>query len=148
MRPGRDDERTIQWRLFAILVVSVPCFVFMLLCGGFLPVGVMVLALLRALWLGNLFLATLLLPHIALYALLLHWVARRVARYAARTGRGSAILLVASVLAVIPLLVPLYWFDCMDGRHQTTCSGVRMYVGWLQSGLAGWVDDSCGDLGW
>jgi hypothetical protein len=150
---SEDHERITRRCLFGIMAFSVPCFVFMLLCGGFLPLGVMVLSLLRALGFLDLFRATLLLPHLALYTFLLHRVARGAARHAVRTQHGSAILLVvAAALAAIPMLVPVYWFDCMDGRSATTCSGAQMYVGWFRAlplgRLTAWVDGSCGDLGW
>ena len=143
--------------LFATLLLTAPCYLFLIFCGGFLPVGAMVVFASRlamsGLALAAIAFAIPLLVEIGVYAYLLHLATRAIVQRLPadpEANRLAIALLIVGCLATTAL--PLNHFDCMDGHGPTRCSALLMYFGWMRTPQ---VPEStlysgarCGDFGW
>jgi hypothetical protein len=133
--------------LFATMLVTVPFPCLFLLCYGVLPVSGLGLTVL---WFGTTALRDpvaliFVVPaffYIVLYGACLHWLAgflsRRLVLHPALAGRYPRQLLIAALL--ILAILPVYSFDCMDGRSLQWCNWYDLHV---RSGGQGNV---CGDF--
>lgn len=131
--------------LFATMLVTVPFPCLFLLCYGVLPVSGLGLTVL---WFGTtadpvaLIFVVPALFYIVLYGAFLRWLAgfvsRRVVLHPALAGRYPRQLLIAALL--ILAILPVYSFDCMDGRSLQWCNWYDLH---FRSGGQG---DVCGDF--
>jgi hypothetical protein len=141
--------------ILAGFILAFPCLVFLLFCGGFLPVGAMaVLAgrLVASRDPGSIVLLAPLVLEAGIYVFLLNMLARVVARYVDRDRRRAGTMVVTFWLGcLVWSALPVNTFDCMDGHPAQRCSTLRMYFGWMRSrpeGTSLYVDARCGDFGW
>ena len=124
--------------VWALLIVTVPCPVTLLLCMGLLSpaalAGLIVSTIIQEPKMG-LIVAAIYAAQLALWTWGLLWLARRlVARSSPRT-----ITLIAAGLVVVSL-TPIYFYDCMDGHGLKRCSIPGMVNGLVTDG------NQCGDL--
>jgi len=141
--------------ILAGFIVAFPCFVFMVFCAGFLPVGAMAVLAGGMVDSGDPAVLILLVPLIleaGIYVFLLNKLALFVARYVHRDRRrGGPILIALLAGCLVWAALPVNAFDCMDGHGVTRCSALRMYFGWMRSRPPGtrlYTDARCGDFGW
>ena len=127
--------------LFVTFLVTLPCFVFLLFCSGFLPVaGMAVLAarFVATLQPGVLLLLIPLMVEGVAYVVALHLIARAVVRRLPSDPRRARVAIgwiVAGCL--LSTALPIQAFDCMDGHSVTRCSALQMYFGWLRARAPG-----------
>ena len=133
--------------LFVAMLVTVPCPSVFLFCNGLLPVSGLSLGLVS-------FAAVALRDSIALvfaivamlygivYGAGLYWLAGFLSRHLfvsrVRNGWRARGLVMAALL--IPVILPLYSFDCMDGASSRWCNWYELHAGWF--GAA----EACGDF--
>jgi hypothetical protein len=130
--------------LWALLAVTAPCPVTLLLCNGLLPpmalagwIGVGMASFIRNPFAEEGFVVAILAVEGAVMLWLLRWIARRVVERASpRAVRWT----VAGLILIS--LTPIYFLDCMDGHQLTPCSVPMMIRAGLLEGR------QCGDLGW
>jgi hypothetical protein len=141
--------------ILAGLIVACPCFVFLLFCNGFLPVGAMAILagkLVASRDPGVLVLLGPLVLEGGIYVFVLNKLAHVVTGYLHRARwRTGAVLMMLSAGFLVSTMLPVNAFDCMDGHSLKRCSALRMYFGWMESraaGTSGFVDPGCGDFGW
>lgn len=141
--------------ILAGFIVAVPCFVFLLFCSGFLPIGAMAVLAGRLMATrdpGALVLLVPLVLEAGVYVFALNKLAHVVTRYVHRDRRRArAVLLTLLVGCLAWTVLPVNTFDCMDGHGVKRCSALRMYFGWMRARAAGtsrYVDAQCGDFGW
>ena len=126
-----------MWALFAL---AFPCPVSLLLCNGLLPpvvlVGVIANTLVHEPRMGWVVVAPLVLEGAA-PLWLLRWLATRL------VGRLSPrVRVMAMACVILTGLLPIYFFDCMDGHPTTRCSVPDVVRAVFTEGR------QCGDLGW
>lgn len=149
----------VKWVILVTMLLTIPCFVFLLLCAGFLPVGVMgLLAFNQVLRLtSDLFwlviIVALLVAEAAIYIFVFTRLTRLLSRFIVRAPKTGGMLMLLGVVLVGMLMffLPIYSLDCMDGHSLKRCSAARMYFGWfgtLSDPRNAWLDAQCGDLGW
>ena len=133
--------------LFATLLLTVPFPCFFLFCYGVLAVSGLGLTLL---WFGEttsrdpvgLIFVVPALFYIVIYGAFLRWLAgflsRRVVAHPALADRYPKQLLIAALLVLA--ILPVYSFDCMDGRSLQWCNWYDLHV------RSGGKADVCGDF--
>jgi len=135
--------------LLVAMLATVPCPSVFLFCNGLMPVSALGLGLVK-------FVAVALRDPIALvfaivamlygvvYGTCLYWLAgflsRKLPSYRILTGWRARGLLMAALL--ILAILPVYSFDCMDGRSSRWCNWYELHAGWF--GAA----EACGDFHW
>jgi hypothetical protein len=134
--------------LLGVMVLAVPCFIFLLGCGGVVPLGVV------GLWMlslaryasrnpaGLVPVVVLVGANTAIYVFIFYKLATLLTRTIERASQTWRICMLAAVgaLAAAAMLSPISWFEC---THWSTgrCTAFAMYFDW-HSRLG------CGALGW
>jgi len=151
------DRLSLDRLLFTTLLLTVPCYLFLVFCAGFLPVGTMIMFVAQLATSGpDLAAIAFAIPiflEAGVYAFLLRLLSLAIIRRLPsdpRKRRGVVALIFAGCVASAAL--PINLFDCMDGHGPTRCSALRMYFGWMRTPQ---VPEStlysgarCGDFGW
>jgi len=98
----------LRWVVFVALGAFVPLFYYLAVVGGLLPYGAILLIAIRNT--GNASIVWLSLVHLAVYGLLLHWLAGLVVRLLVRVAgaRVSAAVVTVVVLLAGVGLLPIY----------------------------------------
>ena len=139
--PGRRS-------LFVAMLVTVPCPSVFLFCNGLLPVTGLGLGFLSfaAVALRDslaLIFAVVALVYGVGYGVFLYWLAGFLLRRSSSripAGWGAWALVLAAFLVLTAL--PVYSFDCMDGRSARWCNWYELHAGWFG------ITESCGDFHW
>jgi hypothetical protein len=133
--------------LFATMLLTVPFPCFFVFCYGVLPVSGLGLTLLSFATTASrdpvaLIFVVPALFYIVVYGAFLRWFAgflsRRVVSRPALAGRYPRQLLIAALIVLAVL--PVYAFDCMDGRSLQWCNWYDLHV------RSGGQRDVCGDF--
>src|SRR5215510_6774463 len=128
-------QHMMKWVILGVMLLTMPCFVFLLACVGILPVGGMVLLVLDfareggafGLVMGVVFVGA----HAAVYVFVFAKLAALLARSLARASQPWHILMLAAVLALAAaaMFSPIYWFECTHSGSGP-CTALGMYAGW------------------